>query len=65
MDNDIKAYDTYRNRNFGEKGLPQNVRHELNIDNLKSQKSYQYPKNQYSLQARICRERPVSYAPLR
>ena len=34
MDNDIKAYDTYRNRTFGEKGLPENVRHELNIDNL-------------------------------
>ena len=34
MDNDIKAYDTYRNRHFGEKELPQNVRHELNIDNL-------------------------------
>lgn len=34
MDNDIKAYDTYRNRFFGEKGLPENVRHELNIDSL-------------------------------
>ena len=34
MDNDIKAYDTYRNIVFGEKGLPENVRHELNIDSL-------------------------------
>ena len=34
MDNDIKAYDTYRKRTFGEKGLPENVRHELNIDSL-------------------------------
>lgn len=34
MDNDIKAYDTYRNMTFGEKGLPENVRHELNIDSL-------------------------------
>lgn len=34
MDNDIKAYDTYRNITFGEKGLPENVRHELNIDSL-------------------------------
>lgn len=34
MDNDIKAYDTYRNMTFGEKGLPENVRYELNIDSL-------------------------------
>lgn len=34
MDNDIKAYDTYRNRTFGEQGLPENVRHELNIESL-------------------------------
>lgn len=34
MDSDIKAYDTYRNMTFGEKGMPENVRHELNIDSL-------------------------------
>lgn len=34
MDNDIKAYDMYRNKTFGEKGFPENVRHELNIDSL-------------------------------
>ena len=34
MDNDIKAYDTYLNMTFGEKGMPENVRHELNIDSL-------------------------------
>ena len=34
MNNDIKAYDTYRCKTFGEKGMPENIRHELNIDSL-------------------------------
>lgn len=34
MDKDIKAYDIYRNSFFGEKGLPDSSRQELNIDSL-------------------------------
>lgn len=34
MENAIKAYDTYRNLLYAEGGLPENVRHDLNIDDL-------------------------------
>lgn len=34
MDKDIKAYDIYRKKYYGETGLPESVRYELNIDNL-------------------------------